>query len=130
MFDICRDPVRPLIHVTMAGFWSVETVDRYCDALGAAIGPSLAQGERIGVLIDCSRYPVQLASVAERFAAMLTRWPTPSDSSLAGVAIVAGSMLNKLQAERTFGETAMVFLDGDAASDWIDTQLGIHAATP
>lgn len=125
MFDIRRDPVRPLIHVSMTGFWSTDTVDRYGEALGAALAPSLARAERICLLIDATSYPVQSVSVAERFTAMLAQWPAPQDGPVAGVAIIAGSMLNKLQAEHTFGDATLVFLDRDAASEWIDARLGV-----
>lgn len=119
MFDIRPDPVRPLLHVRLSGFWSTDTVDEYGAALGQALVARAGEG-RFGLLIDARGYPVQSGEVATRFGEMLSRWPPSGpDRPLAGVAIVTGNALGKIQAQRTFGTAATVFLDPGAATVWL-----------
>lgn len=124
MFDIRPDPTCPLLHARLNGFWDVEMVDRYGAALGEAIGRCVASRGRFGLLVDARVYPTQSAAVVARFTAMLSQWPLPSrDGPLAGVAIVAGDMLGKIQARRTFGDVVTVFLDKVSATQWLEQQI-------
>lgn len=123
MFSISHDPDRPLIRVTISGFWSVETVDAYCDALGRAVAATLSQGRRFGLLIDARDYPLQNAEASRHFQERAAQWPAPGDGPLAGVAIIVSSTLNKLQTERTFGKSVTIFQQPEEALKWFDALL-------
>jgi len=115
-FTVGHDPERALIVVTMHDFWTVETVDAYGAALGPVIGAALSAGGPVALLIDCMAYPVQSAAVAERFVTLAATFPPPSPDGVRAVAIVVGSMLNKMQAQRTFGPMVTIFTDHDEAA--------------
>lgn len=119
-FVIRRDPIQSVILVSMRGFWDIETVDAYTTALDTVVNTVTASGIPFGMLIDCADYPVQSLEATRRFTDWCEAWPAPYRKDIFGIAIIAASVLNKLQAERAFGLDVSVFLDRSSALRWLD----------
>jgi len=124
MYSISYDPDHSLIRVELRGFWSVEMVDRYCNALQELIGSLAAEGKRFGLLIEAREYPLQNPEVSERFLTRTADWPPPGEGPVVGVAMIVASTLSKLQAERTIGAGVMFFHEANEAEQWFETLLG------
>lgn len=124
MYSISYDPDHAFVRVELRGFWSIELVDRYCDALQELIGSLVGAGNRFALLIDAREYPLQNPDVSARFLARTPDWPPPGEGPVAGVAMIVASTLSKLQAERTIGAGVMFFHDADEAEQWLAAQLG------
>lgn len=116
-FDIRFDPRDPILFLRLSGFWTLPIALAFEAALQDA-GRDLRLAEKCtGTLSDSRAFPVQ----SEEVGAVLARirlagpghepWPT---------AIVVGSALNKLQAERVMKrDNVRVFLDMDEARAWL-----------
>lgn len=128
-FVIRRDPVRPVILVTMRGFWDIATVDAYTAALDTAVVGASTRRVPFGILIDCADYPVQSAEATQRFREWYVTWSAPYRDDVAGIAIIAASVLNKIQAQRAFGSEVAVFLDRAPAATWLDERTAKAGAT-
>ena len=120
MFRIELDADAKLVRITVAGFWEPQDVPVFAKAVGARAQEARAAGDDFNVLIESLDFPVQsnevadlLASVMAGGAALTSGW----------IAVVVGSQLNKLQAERTLLHPRLrVFLSIAEARDWLDTR--------
>ncbi len=122
-YEIKPDTDRALIHVRMVGLWSVALVDRYMVELEAAVADMARRHAGFGIVVDARTCPVQLAETSTRFAEATAHWPAPGTGPIKGLAIVVGSILNKLQAERTFGSLVRVFRELCVAQDWVEARI-------
>ena len=96
-FEIAFDRQARLLRWTMRGFWSLADVAAFAGGLRVVVKPLGLPPHRFDGLCDSRDFPVQSPAVSsalgaiDRIAATLRR---------GRVAIVVGSMMNKLQAER------------------------------
>ncbi len=122
-YAIGFDPVRAQIRARLVGLWTQDMVDRYFADLGIAIAQQAKRTPAFGLLIDGREFAVQPAAVNERFRTVAAGLPPVGEGPLKAIAIVAGTMLNKLQARRTFEAYIAIFRDIDRAMDWIDAEI-------
>ncbi len=110
-----NDP--PLLRVVMRGFWTMETFNAYMRACGAEIEKLVARHGRFDTLGDCNDFPIQgpeVAAAFEQLKAMSDK--TPQNR----IAIVSGSALSRLQAERLVGNPhSKIFPTETAALAWL-----------
>ena len=118
MHAVRYEPVAHRLRIRIAGFWSVDDVQRYGAALLAAVGP-IPEGSRdFDVLIDATDFPVQTQEVSTA----LNRIMTVADqmNPTGRKVIVVGSVMNKLQAQRALASpTVRVFLAMGEAEAWL-----------
>lgn len=125
MFRIDLDPVRNELHVSVRGFWTREDVPALARALHARLREARRVGDRIDVIVESFDFPVQANDVADLLADVM-RGGMPLTSGR--VAVVVGSQLNRLQAERTLVHPRVkVFMTIAAARRWLDSD---EAASP
>ena len=119
MIQIRECPDRSLLTITIDGFLTPDDVPALAAALGASARDAHAAGRPFDVLVDSRGFPVQANDVADGLAAIMRGGMalTPGHA-----AVVVGSHLNKLQAERTLAHPRLrVFLAMDMAEAWLAT---------
>lgn len=116
-FEVSLDPHARLLRWTMGGFWSLSDVAAFGGAMRAAVKPLGPPPQRFDGLCDSRDFPVQSIAVStalgaiDRIGAAMRR---------GRVAIVVGSVMNKLQAERSLkGGALRVFLSIEEAEAWL-----------
>lgn len=116
MYNIEYDPGSKILKIHQSGFWTEETMNMFIEALRAQMA-SLARAKRsFVVLSDCRDYPVQSAEIVEIWSRILG----PAPIVTVPYAVVAGSVMNKLQAERALtAPNVGVFIDIGAALEWL-----------
>lgn len=118
MYAIRFDPIRRIFHFELHGFWSIGTVIQFGAELLARTTVARVRHGRYAVLSDSREFPIQSAGVAPYFERIMARG---IEMDVGPCAIVVGSHLNKLQAERLFqGGRARVVLDYAEAAAWLD----------
>ncbi|WP_374943956.1 hypothetical protein [Sphingomonas sp.] len=116
-FDVAFDRSARLLRWTMRGFWTMADVAAFAGAMRAAIGHLGAPPHRSDGLCDSREFPVQSGPVS---AALGEIDRIGSATRQGRFAIVVGSTMNKLQAERTLkGEGVRVFLSMQEAEAWL-----------
>ena len=117
-FDVRFDPAARRLHWTLRGFWTVADVAALGAAMQAAIEPLGPPPQRYDGLCDASGFPVQRREVSD---ALREIEQLASQSREGRVAIVVGSMTNKLQAQRTLtDDDVSIFRDRAEAIAWLD----------
>ena len=107
-----------MLRLTVAGFWTPDDVSAFARAVGAASQQARAIRDDFDVIVDSLKFPVQANDVADLLTNVLTGG-APSTSGR--FAVVVGSQLNRLQAERTLVHPRLrVFLSLREARDWLD----------
>lgn len=113
------DRERGLLTITIDGFLAPDEVPALAMTLGGLARDAHAAGRPFDVLVDSRGFPVQANDVADGLALIMRGGMalTPGHA-----AVVVGSHLNKLQAERTLVHPRLrVFLALDEAQDWLAT---------
>ncbi len=119
MYDIRFDPARRIFRLKLTGFWSMATVVRFAAELLVRATAARVRHRRFAMLSDSTAFPVQSAEVSARFDRIMQRGLA---MDMGPCAIVVGSHLNKLQAERVFqSDRIRVFLDAAEAEAWLDS---------
>lgn len=114
MFQVEYDPRTNVFGITVKGFWKLEDVP----ALAAAVGAQIREASHdFDVLVESLDFPVQGNDVAD----LMTNIMRGGMAQTSGrAAIVVGSQLNKLQAERTLAHPRLrVFLSMAEARAWL-----------
>lgn len=116
MYDIAYDDALNTVNLRLTGFWTKETMDQFIEEFGA-LATRLGRAKRAFVVLsDCREYPVQSAEIGEAWSRVLGSAPITT----APYAVVVGSVLNKLQAERALtAPNVSVFADMGAALEWL-----------
>lgn len=115
MYDIRSDARTGTVFLTLRGFWTLDTFHRFSEELKAEIIRLRGRHGKVKVLSDSREFPVQSHDVMEAFAQSF-RKPTGNRT-----AIIVGTMLNKMQAERTLGSPGLrVFLSVEEARAWLE----------
>lgn len=95
----------------------MATVARFAAELLIRTTAARLRYGRFAMLSDSTEYPVQSATVSAYFERIMARG---IDMDIGPCAIVVGSYLNKVQAERIFdNDRVKVFIDGSDAASWL-----------
>ncbi|MFD1034640.1 hypothetical protein ACFQ15_08245 [Sphingomonas hankookensis] len=117
MYDIRFDPDHRLFHLTLCGFWTMTTVVQFAAELLARTTAARLRYRRFAMLSDSTGFPVQSTQVATYFERIMIRG---IQMDIGPCAIIVGSHLNKLQAERVFdSQRVRVFTDRARAEAWL-----------
>ena len=118
-YTISMDEARGLLRLRVAGFWTPDVSQAFVAELMSAVAPSMCAGRSFAVLADARDFQVQSADVGTQIATYLG-----GSFNKGKRAIVMGSMLGKLQAERVLAHPSVrVFLSEAEAMDWLADDL-------
>jgi len=124
MYEIDYDENSQTIHLRLTDFWTEATMASFRNEF-LPLAQKLARARtNFVVLSDCRNYPVQSPDILIAWAEILGANPAVT----APYAIVVGSVLNKLQAER--GLTApnvKIFTSLEAGTAWLQTSQAAAA---
>lgn len=117
MFDVQYDSVLDTIILSVRGHLAPDQVGALSAAVDAATLEASARSGMFDVIVESLEFPVQAHEVAE----LLTHVMTLGMARTGGrAAVVVGSHLNRLQAERTLVHPRLrVFLSLDEAQAWL-----------
>ena len=115
-FEIRYDWGSQTLHWTIRGFWALGDVGAFAVALRKAIEPLGGAPYYYDCLCDSRDFPVQATDVSLALgeidkAGMANR--------RGRVAIVVGSLMNRMQVRRTLNKDIHVFLSMDEAEAWL-----------
>ena len=114
-YTIDYEPQARLLTMRLWGFWSLATLAGYTARLLAAT--TKLRGQRYAVLSDARDFPVQSSLVSAGFERIARRG---AKLHRGRTAIVVGSHLNRMQAQRTVATAdTRVFLDFEEARGWL-----------
>ncbi|MDG2535344.1 hypothetical protein P6144_16910 [Sphingomonas sp. HITSZ_GF] len=116
-FELEYDAGRNRMLVVMRDFWTLETIRDFATAAGAKAQEVRQIRDDYDVLLDTRDFPVQANDVADLL-------PSIAEGGLrltsGRAASVVGSLLNKLQAERTQSHPRLrIFMTMDEAEAWL-----------
>ncbi|MBN2971369.1 hypothetical protein JW805_04980 [Roseomonas aeriglobus] len=114
-YDIAYDAQERVLHLHLWGFWSVPILTGYTSRLMAEV--TRLRGTRYDILSHSQEFDVQGKLVSAGFEWIAKRG---AEFHNGRTAIVAGSHLNRIQAQRTLSApNVKVFLDEGEALAWI-----------
>jgi hypothetical protein len=117
MFQIDHDSRSNLLKISVKGFWKPEDVPALAMAIGAKAREARAIRDDFNVIVESLEFPVQANDVADLLANIMESGMTLTSGR---TAVVVGSQLNKLQAERTLVHSRVrVFLSLEDAQQWL-----------
>lgn len=120
MFRVDYDISANLLTINVRGFLKPEDVAVFAAAVDAKAREANAIRDDFNVLVESLEFPVQANDVADLLTQIMRRGIVLTSGR---AAVVVGSQLNKLQAERTLVHPRVqVFSAMDAAHDWLATQ--------
>ena len=118
MFNVDYNAALDTLHISVRGHFAPDDVRQLSDAIGAATDEACRHGGAFDILVESLEFPVQAQDVADLLAGIMARG-MPLTTGRA--AIVVGSHLNKMQAERTLVHPRVrVFLALDDAQAWLN----------
>lgn len=125
MFDFSYDPDENLIRLVQQGYWSLADF-RAFESEFITLHMTIRKVHcDYRVLADCRDFPVQSPEIGEAFGQLFA---TIMAESKGRYAIVASSILNKLQAKRTLPQPHIqVFTDPDEAMAWLSEDGSLPA---
>lgn len=117
MFEVEYDRRANLVRIVVAGFWEPHDVPPFAAAVEAKVREASAISGDFDVIVESFDFPVQANDVADLLTGIMQRgMPLTTGRS----AVVVGSQLNKLQAERTlFHPRVQVFRSLIEAREWL-----------
>ena len=117
MYTIKFDASTRTLHLELEGFWSVGTLTAFAaELLVKTTALNLRYG-KFAILSDSTRFPVQSSAVSAGFERIRERG---AQLHKGHTAVVVGSVLNKMQAERSLrGPHVRVFLSANDAKRWL-----------
>ena len=117
VFTIRWDPEAAVLRVMQQGFWSMADFQAFHAQFSAHHERLMRTHGRYRILSDCENFPVQSAEVAEGFRTRFMRFLAENPGRCA---IVAGSVLNKLQARLVLPQSQVrTFLHRAQALAWL-----------
>jgi len=120
VFKFRVDDQKKLVYLEVSGLMSVEEADKLSDELLANASAARRRFGSFRVLVDGRQSPVQPAATMARYKSPQEVLDTEEDR----YAIVVGSMLSKLQTDRSFDDDRIgVFLELDSAEAWLLSDL-------
>ncbi len=119
MFDIAYDAPANILRVHVRDFWSPEDVTRFAGAVALALRDARRMRSDFDIIVESFDFPVQANHVADLLAGIKDAGMTATSGR---AAVVVGSRLNQLQAERTLVHPRVrVFATMEAAEAWLAT---------
>lgn len=119
MFEVDFIPRANRVTIRVWGLWQRDDITPFAAAVGQCLQQARAVSDDFDVLVESLDFPVQQHDVADLLPSVM-RGGMPQTSGRA--AVVVGSQLNKLQAERTLVHPRIaVFRSIDAAEAWLAT---------
>lgn len=116
-FDVHYDRASRILHWTMRGFWTMADVAAFAASMRQAITVLGSPPYVYDALCDSRAFPVQSADVGAALGKINDIGKTIRTGR---TAIVVGSVINKLQAQRTLIDPDLrVFLTLDEATAWL-----------
>ena len=122
MYSLAYDADAGFIRMMVKGFWTVEMVEALFAELLPLLSELKASGKRVLVLSDAREFPVQSAEVAERFG----RLDPDARRYRERMAMVVGSVLNKMQARRYAVSDIEFFATMEEAEQWLLSPADAH----
>jgi hypothetical protein len=117
LFRIDHDPQTHLLRISISGFLTPEDVPAVATAIDAKARETVAISNDFNVIVESLDFPVQASGVADLLTGIMQRGMAKTSGH---AAIVVGSYLNKLQAERTLVHPRLrVFPSVEAAETWL-----------
>lgn len=117
MFQVEYDARANLLTLTVKGFWQPDDVVAFAASVGAKVQEVIAIRTDFDVIVESLDFPVQAIDVADLLINIM-RGGMAQTSGYA--AVVVGSHLNKVQAERTLVHPRVrVFLARADAKRWL-----------
>lgn len=115
-FDIQVDPVTSLVTIDLAGFFTIEALDRFVAARALAYRQLRCGPNQHLSLTDVREMKIQSQEIVAAFGNILAD-PTCASRRLA---FVVASSLARMQLQRAIGERdARCFTDRDEAERWV-----------
>lgn len=116
-FDVAVDIPRRLITLTLRGFWTNATFDRFADAFSAGLRQLHRLGGCSHALVDGLEFAVQPLEISDRFRDLIA---SMAPIAARRTATIVPAQLNGMQAERA-GDTidARIFTDRQEAEAWL-----------
>ena len=117
MYEMHYEEDTQILHLRLTGFWTDATMVSFKNEFMPLVQKITRAKADFVVLSDCRDYPVQSRDILIAWATMLG----PDPAVTAPYAIIVGSVLNKLQAER--GLTApnvKIFTSMEAGTAWLE----------
>jgi hypothetical protein len=117
MFRVEFDATANLLRIEVWGFWTAEDVPPFAAVIGAKTREARIAHPDFNVIVESPDFPVQANDVAD----LLTNVMAGGIQNTTGrAAVVVGSQLNKMQAERTLVHPRVqVFLSVAEARGWL-----------
>jgi len=115
MYSIAYDSEAGIIRMSVAGFWSAQTVEALFAELVPVLAKVKATGRPVLVLSDARQFPIQAAEVGEAFV----RNDLEAAKLRDRMAVVVGSTLGKLQARHYTGPKLEFFTSFEDAERWL-----------
>lgn len=118
MFRVDYDIPANLLSISVRGFLTPEDASVLAMAVDAKAREAHAIRDDFNVIVESLEFPVQATDVAEMLTEIMRRGIVLTSGR---AAVLVGSHLNKLQAERTLVHPRVqVFSSMDAAQLWLD----------
>jgi len=129
MHSLSYDEGRALLTAVQQGYWSMADFRAFERDFRAHDASIRAKRRSYRVLALCHDFPVQSVEISKAFGVMFTSVAATHD---ARHAIVAGSVLNKMQVRRALPfDNVQVFSDASEATDWLFAgDAGTEATLP
>ena len=117
MHSIHYDPKAHLLRFEMVGLWKMDDVQRFAADLLKTVQAIPMDRRDFAVLSETTAFPVQTTEVSTALGHIMD---VAQRMNTGRTAIIVGSMLNKLQAERYVGRPGTrVFLNAEQARAWL-----------
>jgi hypothetical protein len=117
MHAIDFDPARACLSIRVEGFWEPSDIPRFAAALRENALQARARAPDFDVIVESLAFPVQANDVADMLKGIMQQ---SIGLTTGHVAVVVGSELSRLQAERTLAHPRIrVFRSLDEAVDWL-----------
>jgi len=118
MYQFALDPDKHRLLIVLNGFWTMKDFANYEDELVSSSHRAAAMWPDYDVLSDARNFPVQSNEVSAAFCDTGNRLGAEHKRPCA---IVVGSMLNKLQAQRmNTNGLIQTFTTMEAAEAWLE----------
>lgn len=118
-FSISVDPDRDLLHITLAGFFSVDDVARFSGAITTGLSQLHCGPNRHLTLVDIREMKIQSQSSVGEFQRVLVNARTRGRA----IAFVVAQSLARMQAQRVASERFSAYFETqEQAKNWLFTQ--------
>ncbi|TPG13078.1 hypothetical protein EAH84_06595 [Sphingomonas oligophenolica] len=117
MFAVNYDKDNNCLNVVVKGFWKPEDVALLASEVGSKANAARGIRQDFDACVESLEFPVQAMDVANLLTAIMQGAMALTTGR---AAVVVGSQLNKLQAERTLvHERVRMFLSSGEAREWL-----------